>query len=138
MGENEKAPYYETLGRWVAMQRLAEDGSRATPLFLSVEDAKQALRAGGLTKDANKQRQLLDVFHSFHAACMLHFMTQWKRRGLTIQDFGFLRKEIETLATKKPAKLLQARVSRAPLTHVVGTEHENESTKASSRPHPIS
>ena len=31
-----------------------------------------------------------------------------KRRGCTIQDFGPLKKEIETLAAKKPLKLLRA------------------------------
>lgn len=35
-------------------------------------------------------------------------MVQWRRRGLGIQDFGFLRKEIETLALQKPGKLTQA------------------------------
>ena len=33
---------------------------------------------------------------------------EWKRRGLSIQDFGFLKKEIEALALRKPAKLLAA------------------------------
>ena len=39
---------------------------------------------------------------------MLHMLTQWRRRGLGIHDFGFLRKEIEALALRRPAKLTQA------------------------------
>ena len=73
--------------------------------------AMQALRAGALTRAANKAKGpqgLYDAFHAFHAACCLHFLTQWRRRGLSIADFGYLRKEIEQLACKKPAKLLAA------------------------------
>ena len=51
----------------------------------------------------------LPCHHAFHAACFAYFREQWKRRGLGIADFGFLKKEIEALATKKPAKLLAAR-----------------------------
>ena len=51
---------------------------------------------------------MYETFHSLHAACFLYMVREWKRRGLGIQDFGNLRKEIETLALKKPAKLLAA------------------------------
>jgi hypothetical protein len=67
----------------------------------------QALRAGALTKDANRAGGLYEVFHSFHAACYLYMTKQWKLRGLGIQDFGFLKKEIETLAQRKPQKLIK-------------------------------
>ena len=68
--------------------------------------AMQAMRAGSLTREANRSRNLYDAFHAMHAACLLHLRLEWKRRGLSIQDFGFLKKEIETLALKKPNRLL--------------------------------
>ena len=68
--------------------------------------AMQALRGGVLTKEANSTKALLEAFHAMHAACFLYFIKEWKRRGFGIADFGFLKKEIETLAQKKPTKLL--------------------------------
>lgn len=77
----------------------------------------QALRGGAITKEANRApptkgkqgyEPVYETFHSLHAACFLYMVREWKRRGLGIQDFGNLRKEIETLALKKPAKLLAA------------------------------
>ena len=49
-----------------------------------------------------------DVFHTFHAACFFFMQREWKRRGLSIVDFGYLKKEIEALAHRKPGKLLRA------------------------------
>ena len=79
------------------------------------------LRSGALTREANRackgssgagggnrEGALFSAFHSMHAACWLHLTREWKRRGLGIQDFGFLRKEIEALAVKKPNRLLGA------------------------------
>ena len=66
----------------------------------------QALRAGALTKEANRTKNLDEAFHAFHAACCVHMATQWRTRGLGIADFGPLKKEIEGLAMRKPGKLL--------------------------------
>jgi len=77
----------------------------------------QAMRAGGLTKEANRappskgkqgHEPVYEALHNMHAACFLHLLREWKRRNLGIQDFGYLRKEIEGLAVRKPAKLLAA------------------------------
>ena len=90
----------------------ASAGGTAFPLLtVSInftQIAMIALRAGALTAEANKKKGVYEVFHAFHAACLLHMLTQWRRRGLSIQDFGFLKKEIETLAVRKPRKLMQA------------------------------
>ena len=87
------------------------DAADDAPLLALVDEAPafaDALRAGALTAEANKKKGVYEVFHAFHAACLLHMLTQWRRRGLSIQDFGFLKKEIETLAVRKPRKLMQA------------------------------
>ena len=85
-------------------------GGSAFPLMtVSVnftQTAMIALRAGALTRAANKALSLYDLFHNLHAACFCYMLVQWRRRGLGIADFGFLKKEIEALALRKPAKLL--------------------------------
>ena len=43
-----------------------------------------------------------------HAACLLHMAGEWKRRGASISEFGYIKKEIEALALKRPARLLKA------------------------------
>ena len=70
--------------------------------------AMQALRAGVLTREANKEKKLYETFHRFHAALCLYFTREWKRRGLSVNDFGFLKKELEGVAQKKPGQLLAA------------------------------
>ena len=67
-----------------------------------------ALRSGALTKECNKVRQVYDVFHNFYTACYLHMHNEWKRRGLSIADFGYLKKDLEALAVKKPGTLRKA------------------------------
>ena len=89
--------------------KLSKGGADFPMMTVSInftQVAMQALRGGVLTKEANSTKALLEAFHAMHAACFLYFIKEWKRRGLGIADFGFLKKEIETLAQKKPAKLL--------------------------------
>lgn len=95
---------------------LSKSGTSFPMMTVSInltQVALQAMRGGALTKEANKAsrtriEQMYEAFHAMHAACFLHMVQQWRRRGLGIADFGFLRKEIEALAVRKPAKLLAA------------------------------
>ena len=77
----------------------------------------QALRGGAITKEANRapptkgKQGYEPVYETFHSGTPLASSTWFasgSARRLGIQDFGNLRKEIETLALKKPAKLLAA------------------------------
>ena len=65
------------------------------------------MRAGALIKEANRTRQMYEAFHAMHAACYYHMFAAWKQRGLGIADFGYLKKEIEGLAMRKPGMLLR-------------------------------
>ena len=90
---------------------LSRNGSAFPLLVVSINMTQivtGALRAGALTREANRTRSVYDVCHTFHAACCLHMHDEWKRRGLSIQDFGHLKKELERAARTQPAKLLRA------------------------------
>ena len=69
--------------------------------------ALSALRGGALVKEAMRAKSMVEAFHAIHAACYYHMFYAWKERGLSISNFGFLKKEIEGLALKKPAMLLK-------------------------------
>ena len=93
-----------------ALFRLSRNGTAFPLMTMSInmtQVALGALRAGGCTKEANARRQAHEALHSMHAACCCHLLTCWEKRGLTIADFGFLKKEIEALALRSPAALLR-------------------------------
>ena len=73
----------------------------------------QALRSGALTRLANRSEvkggeQVYETVHAFHHACYLYMYTAWQQRGLSIVDFGFLKKEIAQITHRKPAMLMRA------------------------------
>ena len=70
--------------------------------------ALQALRGGALTPHANKVGSAYEATHALYEGCFLHMYTQWVSRGLTISSFGFLKKEIEAAARRRPATLLRS------------------------------
>ena len=72
----------------------------------------QALRSGALTRLANRSEprdnDVYETVHCFHHACYLYMYTAWQQRGLSIVDFGFLKKEIAQLIHRKPGQLMRA------------------------------
>ena len=73
----------------------------------------QALRSGALTRLANRSEakggeHVYETVHAFHHACYLYMYTAWQQRGLSIVDFGFLKKEIAQIIHRKPAMLMRA------------------------------
>ena len=53
------------------------------------------------------QLAVYEAAHTLHAACFYHMYAAWKGRSLTITSFGYLKKEIEALAMRKPATLIK-------------------------------
>jgi len=88
----------------------SQDGT-AFPLMTTsinmTQLAMMALRAGGCTREANACGEVAEALHAMHAACSCYFLRMWTQRQLTIADFGFLKKEIEALALRKPAALFK-------------------------------
>ena len=81
----------------------------------------QALRSGALTRLANRSEQVYETTHSFHHACYLYMHQAWQQRSLSIIDFGFLKKELQQLIHRKPARLMRAlRAHGAPLSAAQG------------------
>ena len=73
----------------------------------------QALRSGALTRLANRSEvkggePLYETVHAFHHACYLYMYQAWQQRGLSIVDFGSLKKELAQIIHRKPATLMRA------------------------------
>ncbi|XP_042657321.1 ELMO domain-containing protein 3 isoform X2 [Tyto alba] len=77
----------------------------------------QALREERLSRECNRRQQVIAVLNDLHAAAFLQLYRVWKRQHKTVTDSGFLLKELELSAKKKPRQLLkslEAYVSRSP------------------------
>uniref|UniRef100_A0A493TBN4 ELMO domain-containing protein n=1 Tax=Anas platyrhynchos platyrhynchos TaxID=8840 RepID=A0A493TBN4_ANAPP len=78
----------------------------------------QALREECLSRECNRRQQVIAVLNDVYAAAFLQLYRVWKSQHKTIADSGFLLKELELSAKKKPKQLLkslEAYVSRSPV-----------------------
>ncbi|XP_075592726.1 ELMO domain-containing protein 3 isoform X2 [Balearica regulorum gibbericeps] len=78
----------------------------------------QALREERLSRECNRRQQVIAVLNDLYAAAFLQLYRVWKRQHKTIADSGFLLKELELSAKKKPKQLLkslEAYVNRSPV-----------------------
>ncbi|PFX29036.1 ELMO domain-containing protein 3-like [Stylophora pistillata] len=67
--------------------------------------ALQTLREEKLNKECNRRRQVLNVFVEFYAAIFIHVYQVWKHQHKTISESGFVLREAEKLAKKRPREL---------------------------------
>ncbi|XP_054081091.1 ELMO domain-containing protein 3 isoform X4 [Rissa tridactyla] len=77
----------------------------------------QALREECLSRECNRRQQVIAVLNDLYAAAFLQLYRLWKWQHKTIADSGFLLKELEFSAKKKPKQLLkslEAYVNRGP------------------------
>ncbi|NXW38161.1 ELMD3 protein, partial [Phaetusa simplex] len=77
----------------------------------------QALREECLSRECNRRQQVIAVLNDLYAAAFLQLYRLWKWQHKTIADCGFLLKELEFSAKKKPKQLLkslEAYVNRCP------------------------
>lgn len=56
-------------------------------------------------RPCNRRRQVLNVFVEFYAAIFVHVYQVWKHQHKTISDSGFVLREAEKLAKKRPRDL---------------------------------
>ncbi|NXT47187.1 ELMD3 protein, partial [Pluvianellus socialis] len=78
----------------------------------------QALREERLSRECNRRQQVIAVLNDLYAAAFLQLYRAWKRQHKTIADSGFILKELELSAKKKPKQLLktlEAYVNRSPV-----------------------
>lgn len=68
--------------------------------------ALQTLREEKLNKECNRRDQVFAVFVEFYAGIYLHVFQIWKHQHKTINDSGFVLRETEKLAKKRPRELL--------------------------------
>ncbi|KAG8512942.1 ELMO domain-containing protein 3 [Galemys pyrenaicus] len=67
----------------------------------------QALREECLSRECNRQQQVIPVVNSFYAATFLRLAHVWRTQQKTISDSGFVLKDLEVLAKKSPRRLLK-------------------------------
>ncbi|NXO50609.1 ELMD3 protein, partial [Aramus guarauna] len=94
----------------------------------------QALREERLSRECNRRQQVIAVLNDLYAAAFLQLYRVWKRQHKTIADSGFLLKELELSAKKKPKQLLkslEAYVNRSPAAD--GFQPPSPSSAANSR-----
>ena len=58
-------------------------------------------------RECNRRSQVLPIFSEFYAAIYLHIYQVWKHQHKTITDSGFVLREAEKLAKKRPRELLR-------------------------------
>lgn len=68
--------------------------------------ALQTLREGKLNKECNRRDQVFAVFVEFFVGIYHHVFQIWKHQHKTINDSGFVLREAEKLAKKRPRELL--------------------------------
>lgn len=69
--------------------------------------ALQTLREEKLNKECNHRNQVMTVFVEFYAAIYVYVYQVWKHQHKTITDSGFVLREAEKLAKKRPRELLR-------------------------------
>lgn len=60
-----------------------------------------------LYSECNRRHQVLPVFVEFYAAIYLHVYQVWKHQHKTITDSGFVLREAEKFAKKRPRDLFR-------------------------------
>ena len=58
-------------------------------------------------RECNRRSQVLPIFAEFYAAIYLHIYQIWKHQHKTITDSGFVLREAEKLAKRRPRELLR-------------------------------
>ncbi|NXR01057.1 ELMD3 protein, partial [Sagittarius serpentarius] len=95
----------------------------------------QALREERLSRVCNRRQQVIAVLNDLYAAAFLQLYRVWKWQHKTVADSGFLLKELELSAKKKPKQLLkslEAYVNRSPATD--GLQQPSPPSGGGSRP----
>ncbi|XP_063787971.1 ELMO domain-containing protein 3 [Pseudophryne corroboree] len=67
----------------------------------------QTLREERVSRECNRRQQVFAVLNDFYVAIFYHLYHLWKTQNKTISDSGFILKEIEALAKRKPRELLR-------------------------------
>ncbi|XP_030407748.1 ELMO domain-containing protein 3 isoform X1 [Gopherus evgoodei] len=67
----------------------------------------QALREEHLSRECNRRQQVIAVLNDLYVATSLRLYVIWKTQQKTISDSGFVLKELEAFAKKKPKQLLR-------------------------------
>ncbi|XP_068166749.1 ELMO domain-containing protein 3 isoform X4 [Antennarius striatus] len=69
--------------------------------------ALQVLREEALSKECNRRQQVVGVLNDFYVATYLHLYQLWRNQQKTINDSGFVLKEVELFAKKNPKQMLR-------------------------------
>lgn len=88
--------------------------------------ALQALRGGALTRQVSKGRGVIETVHQFYAAVFFQMYLEWKGRGLSISDFGALKKKLERLSMRRSGFLLRQLQIRLSDEEIMGGPDECE------------
>ncbi|XP_069816791.1 ELMO domain-containing protein 3 isoform X1 [Dendropsophus ebraccatus] len=78
----------------------------------------QVLREERVSRECNRRQQVFAVLNDLYVAIYYHLYYVWKTQNKTISDSGFILKEVEVLAKKKPRDLfrqLDAHLKERPL-----------------------
>ncbi|KAJ7305092.1 hypothetical protein JRQ81_010924 [Phrynocephalus forsythii] len=67
----------------------------------------QVLREERLSRECNRRQQVIAVLNDLYVAVFLCLFNIWKSQKKTISDSGFVLKELEVLAKRKPKQLLK-------------------------------
>ncbi|XP_073181546.1 ELMO domain-containing protein 3 isoform X3 [Lepidochelys kempii] len=67
----------------------------------------QALREEHLSRECNRRQQVIAVLNDLYVATSLRLYVIWKTQQKTISDSGFVLKDLEAFAKKKPKQLLR-------------------------------
>ncbi|XP_068130858.1 ELMO domain-containing protein 3 isoform X2 [Hyperolius riggenbachi] len=67
----------------------------------------QALREERVSRECNRRQQVFAVLNDLYVAIFYHLYHVWKTQNKTISDSGFVLKEAETFAKRKPKDLLR-------------------------------
>ncbi|XP_073478294.1 ELMO domain-containing protein 3 [Aquarana catesbeiana] len=67
----------------------------------------QTLREERVSRECNRRQQVFAVLNDLYVAIFYHLYHVWKTQNKTISDSGFILKELETFAKRKPKDLLR-------------------------------
>lgn len=68
----------------------------------------QVIRDGGLHVEANSRGSLVEAAADFYVGTMATFYRRWRDGGKTMKESGFVLKEVEAAAKKKPKVMVAA------------------------------
>ncbi|KAM9313130.1 ELMO domain-containing protein 3 [Gastrophryne carolinensis] len=67
----------------------------------------QALREERVSRECNRRQQIFAVLNELYVAIFYHLYHIWKTQNKTISDSGFVLKEVEAFAKRRPKELLR-------------------------------